>query len=86
MHNVLLEATKIAFVVASFITINADEIKAISNTQWLSIHLYVVQNWKRIPILLCMETISTFATFDNLYALMLKCLGNFGGLGLEDLM
>jgi hypothetical protein len=86
MHGVLLESTKITFVVASFITINVNEVKAINNTQWLSIHLYVVQNWKRIPILICVETIRTSATFDNIYALMLKCLGNFGGLRLEDLM
>ncbi len=33
-----------------------------------------------------METVSTFATFDNIYALMFKILGDFGGLGLEDLV
>jgi len=86
MHGVLLEAIKITFVVASFIAINADEVTTINNTQWLSIHLYVVQNWKRIPILLCVEIVSTYVTSNNIYALMLKCLGDFGGLGLEDHM
>jgi hypothetical protein len=27
-----------------------------------------------------------FATFDNIFVLMLKCLINFGGLGLKDLV
>jgi hypothetical protein len=27
-----------------------------------------------------------FATFDNIFGLMLKCLINFGGLGLKDLV
>jgi hypothetical protein len=75
MHGVLLEATKVTFVATSFIIVSANEVMAINNTQWLFIHLYVVQNWKRIPILLCMETINTFATFNNIYALMLKLFG-----------
>jgi hypothetical protein len=86
MHGVLLEATKVTFVATSFITVSADEVMAIDNTQWLFIHLYMLQNWKRIPILLCMEIVNTFATFDNIFALMLKCLGDLGGLGLEDLL
>ncbi len=77
MHGVLLEATKVTFVATSFIIVSANEVMAINNTQWLFIHLYVVQNWKRIPILLCMETINTFATFNNIYALMLKLFGWF---------
>lgn len=86
MHGVLLEATKTLFVATSFITISADEVTTIDNTKWLSIHLYVMQNWKRIPILLCMVIVSTSATFDNIYALMLKCLGDFDRLRLKDLV
>ncbi len=36
--------------------------------------------------MLCVEIVSTFATSDNIYVLMLKCLGDLGGLGLEDLV
>jgi hypothetical protein len=72
MHVVLLEATKVAFVVAPFITISVDEITMINNTQWLSLHLYVVQKWRRIPILLCVEVISLFATFNNIFSLMVN--------------
>jgi len=56
-----------------------------SITQWLSIHLYVVQKWKRIPILLCVEAVSLYATSDNIFFLMVKCMLNFGGLGVEEL-
>jgi hypothetical protein len=55
MHNMLLEATKVAFVRANFIVVNANEVTTTNNIQWLSIHLYMVQAWKRIPILLCVE-------------------------------
>jgi hypothetical protein len=39
----LLEATKATFVFATFIVINANEITTIDNVQWLSIHLYVME-------------------------------------------
>jgi len=73
MRVVLLEATKTEFVVAPFITVNVDEVTMIDNTQWLSIHWYVVQKWRCIPILLCVETISLSATLDNIFSLMVKC-------------
>jgi len=41
------------FVVVSFIVVFLDEVMTIDNTQWLFIHLYVVQLWKRILIFLC---------------------------------
>jgi hypothetical protein len=57
MHEVLLEANKSPFSLANFIVINAYGMTTIDNIQWLSIHLYVVERWKRIMILLCFETI-----------------------------
>jgi len=43
MHKVLLEATKATFVAASFIAVTIDEVTIIDKTQWLLIHLYMVQ-------------------------------------------
>jgi hypothetical protein len=50
MHELSLEATKEIFFFATFIVININEVTTIDNTQWLSIHLYAVQGWKRNPI------------------------------------
>jgi hypothetical protein len=86
MHVVLLEVTKTTFFATPFIVVNANEVTMIDNTQWLSIHLYVVQKWKCIPILLCVEAINLFATFDNIFSLMVKCMLYFGGLGVEELV
>jgi hypothetical protein len=35
---------------------------------------------------LCVETIGVFATFDNIFGLLLKALARFVGLGMEDLV
>ncbi len=80
MHKVLLKATKATFVHANFIVVNADEVTTIDNTQWLSIHLYMVQGWKNISILLCVESIGVFTTSNNIFGLMVKGLLKFGGL------
>ncbi len=85
MHVVLLKATKAAFANAPFIIVSADGVTTIDNTQWLSIHLYVVQKWRHIPIILCVEAISLSTTFDNIFSLMVKCMLDFGGLGVEEL-
>jgi hypothetical protein len=86
MHNMLLKATKVAFVPANFIVVNSNEVTTIDNTQWLSIHLYMVKAWKRIPILLCVEFVGVFATSNNIFGLMVKGLLEFGGLRLEELV
>jgi hypothetical protein len=42
---------KIAFIITNFIVVIVNEITTINNAQWFSIHLYVVQKWKKILIL-----------------------------------
>jgi hypothetical protein len=68
MHELLLETTKVTFVFATFIIINANEVTTLNNTQWLSIHLYAVQGWKRIPILLYVEIVADYATHYKEFA------------------
>jgi hypothetical protein len=86
MHIVLLEATKETFVVSPFIVVNANEVTMIGcHTHWLSIHLYELQKWRFIPILLCVEAVRLFATFDNIFSLIVKCMLDFGGLGVKKL-
>jgi len=37
-------------------------------------------------ILLCLETMGMFATSNNIFGLLLKCLIDFGGLGSKSLI
>ncbi len=85
MHNILFKAIRVTFVAIFFIAISANEVIIIDNTQCLSIHLYMVQQWKRIPILFYMETVSMFSISNNIFVFMLKCLLEFGGLSVEEL-
>jgi hypothetical protein len=38
----------------------------INNALWLWIHLYTVQGWKIVTILLCVEIVRVFITFESL--------------------
>jgi hypothetical protein len=42
MNELLLESTQNVIVTTNFILINANEITAIDNTSWISLHLYIV--------------------------------------------
>jgi hypothetical protein len=46
MNDLLLESTQNVVVVTNFIHVNVNEIIAIDNTSWISLHLYVFQGWK----------------------------------------
>jgi hypothetical protein len=68
MGILIQKMNHLAFTLATstFITINAYEVMAIHNTQWILIHLYVVHESKMIPILHCVKTIGIYFTFDNI--------------------
>ncbi len=40
---------------ASFVFLSANEIIIIDNQSWTSIHVYVMQAWTRVPILLTLQ-------------------------------
>jgi hypothetical protein len=46
MNDLLLESTQNIVIATNFIHVNVDEVTAINNTYWISLHLYVVQGWK----------------------------------------
>jgi hypothetical protein len=51
--------------VVAFIVSSVDEVITIDNAQWISIHWYVVQAWKRILIFFFLEKIGVSNTCDN---------------------
>jgi hypothetical protein len=55
MHNVILKHYTLLVQQARFILINCDEVTTLDNQSWISIHVYIVENWCRVPILLNLE-------------------------------
>ncbi len=46
----------------------------------------MVQGWKRILILLCVENVKVFAMSNNIFRFMVKGLFEFSGLRLEEMV
>jgi hypothetical protein len=63
MHNVVLWATKVNVQKSYFIFVSRDEVTTINNQSLLSIHVYVTEKWKRVPILLNLQCVVDGAIF-----------------------
>lgn len=80
MAEVALHKTKEKLKQARFFSVSCDEVTSIDNACWMSCHIYVVENWKRIPILLCLTKVVDRTTSDNLTATIIRALAFDGGL------
>ena len=64
---------------ASYIAVTCDESTAMDNTSWLCLHVYVMHNWNRKPLLLTLEKLdSNGYTFDSLLTMTTRILAYHG--------
>jgi hypothetical protein len=55
MHHVVLKQMKVVLQQTKFISISCDEVTTLDNQSWSFVHAYVVENWRRILVLLNLE-------------------------------
>jgi hypothetical protein len=55
------------------------------NQSWISIHVYIVNNQHKVPILLNLERIVNGGKFDNLTSVIIHSLVVFGGMSKIDI-
>jgi hypothetical protein len=55
MHNIVLISTKVVVHVPMYFVVGYDEMTMIDSQSWVNIHAYLVEGFKRIPILLNLE-------------------------------
>jgi hypothetical protein len=58
MNGLSWETIQNVIVAIDFLFISANEVTRINNIFWISIHLNVVQDWKLIPLLCCVEKVN----------------------------
>lgn len=85
MNNLLLQSTLNVIVVVNFIFVNVDEVIMINNIFWISIHLYVVHGWKRIPLLIYGKKVDVQKIGQNVFIFIVKMLMTLGGGNVEKL-
>jgi hypothetical protein len=83
---VVLIATKEVIFVSSVIFVFVDEITIVDNQNWISMHYYVVVNWKQIPILVTLERLVEGGTAANIKSVIMVTLIMYGGLMNEKIV
>jgi hypothetical protein len=86
MAKVISYRTRADLAKASYISASADEVTTIDGSAWLSVHVYVCQNFMRVPILLSLQHVSEGANADNLTDMIMTTLRYHGGLEGDDVI
>jgi len=71
--------------VAHFIAVTIDEITTVDNSSWLSIHVYIVQEWVRVLLLVSLQRMECSPNIDNLTKLIIESVRSGGGLDSEGI-
>ncbi len=72
LSNALSIVSKVNYV------INVNEVTIIKVQQWINILLYMIKNWKHIPILQTLENVEVGANAYNIKAVILDDMGRYG--------
>jgi len=80
MHGIILEVTQFAIGATQYVSFICDEASTIENQSWLLIHVYMVQNWLKLLIFLCLECVVPKSNANNLTLILMQALVHQGGL------
>jgi hypothetical protein len=86
MAKVISDRTRAALAKASYISASADEVTAIDGYAWFFVHVYLYQNFMRIPILLSLQHVTVGANANNLTDMIMTTLRYHGGLEGDDVI
>jgi len=85
MYKQVMEETKRLISAARFVAVTVDEVTAVDNSSWLSVHAYIVQDWIRIPLLISLQRVECSPTAENLTELIVGSVSAGGGLDAEGI-
>jgi hypothetical protein len=77
MSNVVFIITKVAIHKVNFIFVSCDEVTNINNQSWILMHVYVVEDFNRIPILVNFQCVTKGASTNNLTTMIKNFVAKF---------
>ena len=83
MYKQVTNAIKKFVQQAHYIAMTVDEVTTVDNGSWLSLHCYVMENWRRMPLLVCLKKVDVAPNADNLISLIIECVQSGGGVDRE---
>ena len=80
IERVVLKRTKEVMQVANSFSLSCDEVTSVDCESWISVHGYIVIDWKRTLVLLTLERVIEGGTTYNLTAVIVNVARAYGGL------
>lgn len=80
MYKQIVEEHKHLISLARFIVVTVDEVTAVDNSSHLFVHIYVVQNWIRVPLLICLQRFEGSLNDETITDLIVGSIAAEGGL------
>jgi len=80
MHDVALSKMLSMILEVNFVVVNVNKVTIVDAQQWINIHGYVMQNWKRVLVLLTFEKVEMNAISNNIKGVILDVMANMGAL------
>jgi len=72
MHDVVLTSTKVVVQAINYFFVTIDEVTTLDNQQWIKVHVCVVKDWRRFPILFTLECVEVSVIANNITSILLK--------------
>ncbi len=82
-HCIILITTKVVVHVMRYATISCDDATMIDNQSQVSIHAYLLEGFKKLPILLNLKMMVGDGIINNLSNVILNCLPIYGDLTMQ---
>jgi hypothetical protein len=80
LFNIVQARTKEIVSTAPYFSITCDEVTTLDNQSWISVHVYTIQDWVRVPMFLCLQRVTEGGDADNITKMILAALTSEGGL------
>ncbi len=58
----------------NYVALTCDEVSTIDIGSWISIHVYVMQNWVRLPMMISLQKVVDGPRVDNLTIVIMEAL------------
>jgi len=85
MYYQVKEVVKKKIYAAHFVALTCDEVTSMDNGSWICIHVYVVENFTRIPHLVSLQHLTGGAGADSLTLLIMNALQTGGDVSLDQI-
>jgi hypothetical protein len=85
MNLQVIQKMKETIQATRYFAVSCDEVTTADNGTWISIHVYIVQNFERKPMLVALERVEDGATSNNLTKVVMTNVQARSGLNRDDI-